>query len=559
MSDHDSTHQALADLARVARAFRSEQDTNWGFSLETQPDVGRAVLDLDIDGYVEEFGRVTEAYRTGEASEGLPADIGLARSLIPPGTGALRDFSYVGSEIPVFDASNCVACMECVTQCPDTAILGKVAPQEVVDSDLETAESAGDLRGHWAVTRKFHGTREKQGKTPGLFGIFIDPTKCKGCAECVDVCGDHDALAMAPKSKPTMSEARAAMDQFQRLPDTSDEFIREKVAVDRMLSCEKSLLYVGGAGSCAGCGEASALRMLMAQLGWTVGRENIGLVAATGCNTVYSSTYPYNPFMVPWTNSLFENATAMAMGVRKRWDQRGWNEKALWVIGGDGALFDIGFGSLSRMLASGMNIKVLVLDTQVYSNTGGQASTASFTGQAAKMSPHGKVHKGKVEARKEIAMIAMMHPDTYVAQTTAAHTNHFYKVIEEAQRFEGPALVVTYTTCQPEHGVGDECAAQQAKLAVDSRAFPLLSFDPSRGERIRERLDLKGNPSVKADWHSDKEGNQIDFLTFARSEGRFAKHFTAGGEPTEEILLARSRSLATWRTLQELAGMEPAS
>ncbi|MDP6989355.1 MAG: thiamine pyrophosphate-dependent enzyme, partial [Planctomycetota bacterium] len=235
------------------------------------------------------------------------------------------------------------------------------------------------------------------------------------------------------------------------------------------------------------------------------------------------------------------------------------NEKALWVIGGDGALFDIGFGSLSRMLASGMNIKVLVLDTQVYSNTGGQASTASFTGQAAKMSPHGKVHKGKVEARKEIATIAMMHPDTYVAQTTAAHTNHFYKVIEEAQRFEGPALVVTYTTCQPEHGVGDECAAQQAKLAVDSRAFPLLSFDPSRGERIRERLDLKGNPSVKADWHSDKEGNQIDFLTFARSEGRFAKHFTAGGEPTEEILLARSRSLATWRTLQELAGMEPAS
>ena len=267
-----------------------------------------------------------------------------------------------------------------------------------------------------------------------------------------------------------MSEARAAMDHFQRLPDTPDEFIREKVAVDRMLSCERSLLYVGGAGSCAGCGEASALRMLMAQLGWTVGRENIGLVAATGCNTVYSSTYPYNPFMVPWTNSLFENATAMAMGVRKRWDQRGWQDKALWVIGGDGALFDIGFGSLSRMLASGLNIKVLVLDTQVYSNTGGQASTASYTGQAAKMSPHGKVQKGKLEARKEIATIAMMHPDTYVAQTTAAHTNHFYRVISEAQSFDGPALVVTYTTCQPEHGEGQPL--REGRLALRQGGQP---------------------------------------------------------------------------------------
>ncbi len=84
-----------------------------------------------------------------------------------------------------------------------------------------------------------------------------------------------------------------------------------------------------------------------------------GIVAATGCNTVYTSTYPYNPYLVPWTNSLFENAPADAMGVRARWDQMGWHDKPLWCIGGDGAMFDIGFQSLSRLLASGMNIKVL--------------------------------------------------------------------------------------------------------------------------------------------------------------------------------------------------------
>ena len=69
------------------------------------------------------------------------------------------------------------------------------------------------------------------------------------------------------------------------------------------------------------------------------------------------------------------------MGVRLRWDQMGWGDKPLWCIGGDGAMFDIGFQSLSRMLATGMNIKIFVLDTQVYSNTGGQASTSTFTGQ----------------------------------------------------------------------------------------------------------------------------------------------------------------------------------
>ena len=104
----------------------------------------------------------------------------------------------------------------------------------------------------------------------------------------------------------------------------------------------------------------------------------------------YTSTYPYNPYLVPWTNSLFENAPADAMGVRSRWDQIGWEDYPLWCIGGDGAMFDIGFQSLSRMLASGMNINVFVLDTQLYSNTGGQASTSTYTGQNTKMSLHGK-------------------------------------------------------------------------------------------------------------------------------------------------------------------------
>jgi pyruvate/2-oxoacid:ferredoxin oxidoreductase beta subunit len=285
-------------------------------------------------------------------------------------------------------------------------------------------------------------------------------------------------------------------------------------------------------------------------------RDDWGIVAATGCNTVYTSTYPYNPYLVPWTNSLFENAPAMAMGVRSRWDQQGWQGKPIWCIGGDGAMFDIGFQSLSRLLASGMNVKVFVLDTQVYSNTGGQASTSSYTGQNTKMSVHGKAVDGKQERRKEIAQIAMMHPRTYVAQTTCAHVNHFYRSVLEALEFDGPAVICCYTTCQPEHGVADNMATDQARLAVDTRAFPLLIYDPRKGDTIRERLSLQGNPAVNDDWWTNpKSGQQVDFIDFARSEGRFGKHFDREGNPSETLLRAKADRLENWHVLQELAGV----
>ena len=189
-----------------------------------------------------------------------------------------------------------------------------------------------------------------------------------------------------------------------------------------------------------------------------------------------------------------------------------------------------------------MNIKVFVLDTQVYSNTGGQASTSSFTGQNTKMSVHGKAIGGKQERRKEIAQIAMMHPRTYVAQTTCAHTNHFYRSVLGALEFDGPAIVVCYTTCQPEHGVGDNMAADQARLAVDSRAFPLLVYDPRKGNTIKERLSLQGNPAAKDDWYvNPKTKEAVTFIDFARSEGRFSKHFDRDGNPSETLLAGQGR------------------
>ena len=496
--------------------------------------------------------RIIGSYARGREAD-LEADEYIARSLMPPTSALRRSFRNLAAEIPQLIASACVGCMECVNECPDTAILAKVVEPQVLEEKLagiERPELREVLRQQFAVTNKYHDMFVKRGETGGLFGLFIDSDKCKGCGECVVVCGSHNALVMRPKSELDLAHYDLGMDLFRHLPETPARLLNEKSLGDMMLA-GRSLLFVGGAGSCMGCGEATALRLMLAASGFVYGADQLGLVAATGCNTVFGSTYPFNPFSVPWTNSLFENAPADAMGIRLRWDQEGHTKRRLWVLGGDGALYDIGFQSLSRLLMSGMDIKVLVLDTQVYSNTGGQTSTATFTGQDAKMGP-----RGKREMRKELAQIAMMHPHVFVAQTTAAHLNHFYKSVLAANEYPGPAVVVCYASCMPEHGVADDRSSTQAKLAVESRTFPLLVYDPRKGERIRECLSLQGNPAMKEDWYVDpKTSHPVDFIAFARTEGRFASHFDAEGNPDESLKRAQQDRLESWHRLQELAGL----
>ncbi|MBF0178440.1 MAG: thiamine pyrophosphate-binding protein [Magnetococcales bacterium] len=506
---------------------------------------------------------VMDAYNSG-ASSNQPADRFVACSVIPAGTGSYRDFSYIAPDLPEYTASNCVACMECVQNCPDSAIWGKVLPQENVDATLVGFPDEKDkklLQDQLVQTTKFWKTYEKKkGKAtdaPGgaWFGIFVDPTKCKGCGECVTACGDHGALAMIKKTPVNLPYFFTMWEFYKKAPQTPETYINPKLKVDIMLR-DGANQYVGGAGSCMGCGETSAYRQLLAMTYAKVGNK-YGIVANTGCNTVYGSTYPYNPFRAPWVNSLFENAATVAMGIRSHWDQIGKKDHHLWVVGGDGSMLDIGFQALSRMLTSGMNIKVLVLDTQVYSNTGGQASTATFIGQDAKMSVHGSHMQGKWERRKEIANIALMHPRVFVAQTVGPMTNHFYRAVEQALEFDGPALINVYTTCQPEHQVADDRSCERAIQAVESRAFPVFIYDPDAGPTLASRLSLQGNPSMRRDWHWKKDANGVekpfDFIAFAKEEGRFQKHFDREGNSSQVLRESQRDRLLNWRLLQELA------
>src|SRR6185295_9990810 len=167
------------------------------------------------------MGRVIPLYEQGVGDIELEADLDSARAAIPAASGAVRDFSFIAPEIPEFIAENCVGCMDCVTECPDTAILGKVMTKSKFESTMSgmPADARGEVEIDWAKTRKYYDANEKQKKEPGYFGIFIDPTKCKGCAECVQVCDDH-ALKMIKKTDQNMPKIQRKWAHFRSAAPT---------------------------------------------------------------------------------------------------------------------------------------------------------------------------------------------------------------------------------------------------------------------------------------------------------------------------------------------------
>jgi pyruvate-ferredoxin/flavodoxin oxidoreductase len=207
------------------------------------------------------------------------------------------------------------------------------------------------------------------------------------------------------------------------------------------------------------------------------------------------------------------------------------------AVGGDGAMYDIGFQNLSRALMTGMPIKVFVVDTQAYSNTGGQACTSGFISQVADMTPYGPAWPGKEEIRKEMTLIGMAHRTTYTVNAAMSNYTHLIESYIDGLNSFRPAMWNVYAPCQPEHGIADDMSEAHSKLAVESRAYPLAIFDPDAGETWQECLSLDGNPSIGEDWpvykleYEDESGNKdsmelpMTFADFALTEARFRKSF----------------------------------
>ncbi len=646
---------------------------------------------LDAEYYDD---TVASHFRAGTIAEApvLPG----AGFFMPVGSAAYKDKGLFRRTVPEFKADLCGGCLDCAVVCPDAAIPNTIhaitdllatalrltdlpeARREAVRAAFpaidgavreayrkvkkgatlfhkQVAEVAGGVAGGnaelagdlaklaealsvfpVAKTKGFFDNAEKaEAGSGGLYAVTIDPWKCSGCLECIEVCGPG-ALVEREQTPELLEAMQAGFEFLNQTSGTPERFYEGATGPGGktprlVLDLKNYYAVTGGHGACRGCGEVTAIRMVLAanraihgerntkhieelesligqlsakraaigaadaaraeriaktvealerrlfklESGPTGGGQSSAVIAnATGCSSVYASTFPFNPYTDPWVNSLFQDAQALAKGIYEgltasavedfralrtarlelqdaydpavhdkffryfNWAQFTEEELALlpavFTIGGDGATYDIGFGALSRLLASNTPVKVIVLNTGAYSNTGGQASTASFTGQDSDLSRYGAAHAGKEETRKELGLIASFHPKVFVAQCNTAIQGTFFRAVVDFLNYnEGPAVLDVYTPCQPEHGIGDNAARQQAKAAADSRMSPMFIRDPREGRF----LVLEGNPAKDEDWskitlsYVDENGApqrmQVPYTPadFALGEARFRKHF----------------------------------
>ncbi|MGH9589887.1 MAG: 2-oxoacid:acceptor oxidoreductase family protein, partial [Terracidiphilus sp.] len=304
------------------------------------------------------------------------------------------------------------------------------------------------------------------------------------------------------------------------------------------------------------------------------GMSVMAMAAHTGCNTVYGSTSPTNPHPYPWRNSLFQDGVTVGwlMGesfivdharrsviperladVLLTREGKGMSEEEyynfahftdalmtdqeivelpkVWVVGGDGGMGDIGYQNMSKVILQNRpNVKAVMLDTQVYSNTGGQNSDSTPMLGGNDMNVFGSATQGKSTEKKTVAETFLAgHGSPFIAQCSMANAPKLYRAILDGLEYRGTMFLQAFTTCQPEHGVPDDMALFQAQRVRDSRGVPEFVFDPRKGESYQETLDVKGNPSIDLDWYETKdkktgESRRYTVAHWCTTEARFRNH-----------------------------------
>jgi pyruvate-ferredoxin/flavodoxin oxidoreductase len=214
--------------------------------------------------------------------------------------------------------------------------------------------------------------------------------------------------------------------------------------------------------------------------------------------------------------------------------------KNVWIVGGDGWAYDIGYGGLDHVLASGRNVNVLVLDTQVYSNTGGQSSKATPLGAVARFA-----ESGKGIPRKDLGMMAMNYGYVYVAQVAMGFSDtQTLRAFREAEAFDGPSLILAYSPCI-EHGIDMADGLSQQDLAVKSGIWPLYRYNPDRIDEGKNPLQL------------DSKAPSIPLTEFAYNELRYRSLLKSNEERAEKLMKAAQAQVdKRWSLYEQMAKMD---
>ena len=493
----------------------------------------------------------------------------------------------IAEEIPIWKSELCTQCNHCAVACPHAAIRAKVVEPDAMLNAPDTLESlevkARDMKGQRYV-------------------LQVAPEDCTGCNLCVEVCPSRDrnnfdikAINMQPRID-NLDTQRVNYEFFSQLPDRD---IKSLERIDIRTSQLITPLFEYS-GACAGCGETPYIKLLTQLYGDHLAIANAtgcssiygGNLPSTPYTTDRSGRGP------AWANSLFEDNAEFALGYRITYNQHRKRalrlldhlageispeiaitlqssdatiaekrtqvdllreqlkhidsveakelledanyliDKSVWAIGGDGWAYDIGFGGLDHVMSLTDNVNILVLDTQCYSNTGGQQSKATPMGAVSKFADLGK-HK----ARKDLGVSIMMYGHVYVAQVAlGSQLNQTLKALQEAEAYDGPSLVIAYSPCE-EHGYDLAKSHEQMKDLVKSGFWPLYRYDPRRA--------AEGKPGLVLD---SKSPNSEALSSILLKEQRFRRLETL--EPTvANILHARSTKMveSKYRFLQMLS------
>lgn len=425
----------------------------------------------------------------------------------------------VGVMVPKWIKENCIQCNQCAFVCPHAVIRPFLLDENDENlAPLSVKENLLDAKG-----KEIKGLKYK---------IQVSPLDCTGCELCAKNCPSKEkSLVMVPIGDEMEAKEQVNADfLFKNVSYKSD-----LMSISNVKGVGFAKPYFEFHGACPGCGETPYITLITRLFG-----SNMIVANATGCSSIYGGSAPSTPYLVAWANSLFEDNAEFGLGMEiasntlraqiknimeetkqnvpnalsalyNDWiiykddiqksneiftklvplleankNQSGVSKilalknhlkkPSQWIIGGDGWAYDIGYGGLDHVLATGENVNILVLDTEVYSNTGGQSSKASRTGSIAQFTASGK----RVQ-KKDLGIMMMSYQNIFVAQINSnASQANTIKALIAAEAYDGPSLIIAYSPCIA-HGIkgGLSNSGNQGELATKCGYWPTYTYDPS--------------------------------------------------------------------------------
>jgi pyruvate-ferredoxin/flavodoxin oxidoreductase len=522
-----------------------------------------------ISPHAPKFVREVLGEIAGGHGDLLPVSAIPAGGAFPTGT-AQWEKRNIAQFIPVWDKDLCIQCGKCVMVCPHAVIRAKVYSQELAKKAPATLQWA---KPKWKGMEQDRYTLQvaPEDCTGCALCVEVCPAKNKSDAS-------KKAINMTPQ-QPLREAERANWEFFLGLPEADRSKLSHGQVKDLQL-LQPLFEFSGACAGCGETAYIKLLTQLFGDRLYIANATGCSSIYGGNLPTTpyASNAQGRGP---AWSNSLFEDNAEFGFGMRIALDQQkefaellvtrqagaigeelvkallGASQKtetevnqqrervkalrdkltgnkssdasnllaiadalvrkSVWILGGDGWAFDIGFGGLDHVLGSGKNVNVLVLDTEVYSNTGGQMSKATPRGAVAKFAA-----SGKTTSRKDLAMEAVSYGSVYVAQVAmGGNDSHTVKAFQEAEAHDGPSIIIAYSSCIA-HGYDLVHGLEQQKLAVQSGYWPLMRYNPALREEGKNpfQLDSKA-PSIRLKEYAYREAR---YTMLARSNPELAAH-----------------------------------